>query len=1398
MSMVPRLRARATGGLLPIAVAAASSLIFAAGTAWGTVYTYENSTSASIPEVTTSDAACNTSGLAVTFSVPDSFTVATVSLGLNATHATRGQIRAILNAPGGSSFVMVAQTTNESDDTDDNYDIYLSPLSDGTNTNPRDDSSADPTAEPYYHRLVNVSSNFYAGNASGTWTLRICDRFAGTTGTFNRARLVLTSAATPTAVCTSRTSFDFCPGCATPPPDTSTPFPAGGITADNVTVTLTSTTLNNATPSARNFTQVNTQTGGEWGYYVDEWDAANGQAEQVQSEMLFALTPAVNDLQWQLMDMDRNSWEDYVRVRGLYGANEVRYSFAPSAAPSYQYNGEIVETDSNSQPADTYGNGTWNFSGPVSSVRTEYWAGDDFNNPNQQFIGVGAALFCAYDFGDAPTAYGPAGQLLGARTLYLGARPPDGEAVTPASPGVNADNDDANNPTGGTDDEDGVPSFPGADLAPGSTYTVPNITVTNATGAAATLCGWIDFDVNGQAGSGAFAADEGSCITIPASGSNASCTGSGSVFTCTMVWTVPADFVWNSSSTTYARFRVSNGTLTTSAFNDVAAGAPSTNPGEVEDYRIDAGTLPVTVARVESESDGGRLTVRWTTSTESANAFFQVWGRTADGAWHLLDRVPSQDPDSFEPRHYQTTVDGIGIEAIKVEDMSLFGDRREHGPFPVGVPAGEEPQGAPIDWAAVRDEAGLSPVGTLALPVAKASRRIGAMAAATAAREGLLLVREEGIQRVTHEDLLAAGIDLSGTRASDIAILDDGKAVARYVSAPATGFGPGSYVEFVARPALTLASPVDAFVIKVDRRKALAAVSFQATPGSLGTTATADRYHPDHEYGYGSPTDDPWYDQYLFALGSPASLTRTFDLPDLAGGKVSLDIAGWGYSEWPGEGQPDHHVVVTLNGRQIADDRFDGVSVWKRSVDVTGIATAAGNVLEVRLPGDTGFQFDLVAFEGYDARYTRQAVARSGRFQGSLAGWRSASIGGFPAGATVSVWRDNRGTAQRLEGTAQGGSVAAPPGFTLWAASSGAFLAPAIVAGVPTAQSSSNAQYLVIAHPAFADGLDDLLELRRGQGLSTEVVTVDEIYAANSDYVASPDAIRKFLKASLQRGHVKYVLLVGADTTDPWDHRGTGAVSFVPTSYLPYVQYVNYSPTDETLADTNGDGLAEVPIGRLPVRTPAELQAMVAKIVAFEGNGSGRSALLTSGASDTVGALPALNLAYAAKLAGWGPSLANADEVGAAAVHNAILAAINSGTPLVSFLGHSSVDAWDFNPVLRISDVTGFTNAGQPSLIAQWGCWNAYHVSPVTEALAVRMLRVPDVGAAAAIGATTLTSDASHQALGTLFFAQLDAGAATVGDAFQGAKRQLKQQGGMDDAILGMALLGDPAMRLPH
>ena len=104
------------------------------------------------------------------------------------------------------------------------------------------------------------------------------------------------------------------------------------------------------------------------------------------------------------------------------------------------------------------------------------------------------AAFTGFDFGDAPNSYRTLTSNGGAvhgidANIFLGATMPDGEIT--GAPSTNADADDLT----GTDDEDGITSFP-ALVTSATNYSV-NVTVTNNTGKTARLIGWIDFNKNG-------------------------------------------------------------------------------------------------------------------------------------------------------------------------------------------------------------------------------------------------------------------------------------------------------------------------------------------------------------------------------------------------------------------------------------------------------------------------------------------------------------------------------------------------------------------------------------------------------------------------------------------------------------------------------------------------------------------------------------------------------------------------------------------------------------------------------------------------------------------------------------------------------------------------------------
>lgn len=1400
-----------------VASAAALLLLGLAAPAAATVFQYDNTTSGTIPFVSTTVETApltecvspppGVSPLVRTFVVSDSFTVGSVAVGLNISHALRDEVVAVLESPTGTRAVLLNDTGFDSSD---NYDVLL--VANAETVGP-DDGDADTVAEPFYHRDVPAGglASFASESAAGTWTLTVCDDTTGTTGTLERARLVLDSASDVLAasVCSSSASYDWGSN------GHIQPFVSAAF--GDVTLSQVSTTdvFNNSVAGADFETRTSIQ-GGDTGYYAMAFDAepgdnpGDGGDESGAMITVFSFDPPVRDLAFSLLDVDflATGWEDYVKVEAEDASGNLLPYNAAAVDPSFtEQIGDQFEGDSDADTTEDLANVDYVVAGPVSQLRVEYFTGDSPEDPNLQVIGISDPSLCAYDYGDAPDSYstalaGGARHVLGARSLYLGVVAPDGESDGQPSAAASADGVE----------EDGVGSFPSADLQPGGTYTV-SVTATNQSGVPANLCGWIDFDLDGSPDDGTFESDEGACVVVPAAGgSNASCIeGASGVFACTVAFTVPADFVYVSDEPTFARFRVTTDPLGTGDF------AGRADDGEVEDYEVPANTLPVTLASFASQAGRGRLEVRWTTASETVNAGFRLYGRRPGGEWTELASTGSRAVGS-RPAEYELALASGGWSELALEDVDFRGRGRWHGPFAVGDLHGSEPEVREIDWSAVRRAAGLSSGGRAdgAGIAARDATRGAARPRGPAAAEGRLLVSEAGIQRVTYEQLRLAGIELAGVPAAQIAIRDRGAGVPRYVGGGGV-FGPGSFLEWVAEPALTLASPVDVFEVAVDPARAVPAVAGRRAPASAPPASHPAELvvDPDHAYGLASPIDDPWFDGSLYAQGGPVTAERDFDLPGLLAGPAELTVELWGSIDWPGAA-PDHHLVVHLNGVELDSVFFDGITPFTGRYDVSGLVLETGNVLELTAPGDTGYGLDLINREGFSVAYTAETRAVEGRWSGHPSAPGSYAVLGMPSGPAV-VWVDRGDRVVRQEAVVGGGKrasgtsgelVVPAGGAPAWVASESALRVPEIAAGLPAPAPPADAEYLIVVHPVFAGGIGDLVALQQGRGLSVEVVSVDSIWARGSDHAPDPAALRDFIADSAAGGRLRHVLLVGGDSYDPYDHLGLGSVSFIPTAYARFDELVSWVPSDALLADGDGDAIPDVAIGRLPARTPDELAAMIDKLWAWEQRRPvpfTPRAVLAAGRSDRNRDLAEVNDAFAARLSssappsviGSGPiGLAAVDDVGQPEARRRVLQAFDAGIPLISFVGHSSYGLWDFNPLLRWQDVAAMRNVGSPSLVTQWGCWNSYFVSPEVETLSDHLLVTPEVGAAGTIGSTTLTSASVHRVFGDRFFRTLAGGAETVGKALLTTQRELAAEGRPEEAVLGMILLGDPAMPL--
>lgn len=164
----------------------------AAGTAQ-TQTTYSNSTGGAI-----ADLSCNlpvASQLTRTFIVPTAYIVGDVDLGIFLDHTYRSDLRIFLTSPTGTTVSILPWTTNvqSGNNLNDLFDDEAATAI--TSHNGTVNDPLTPAPPPYSHsfRPANPLSAFDGQNASGTWSLRICDAVNADTGNFRRADLFITS-----------------------------------------------------------------------------------------------------------------------------------------------------------------------------------------------------------------------------------------------------------------------------------------------------------------------------------------------------------------------------------------------------------------------------------------------------------------------------------------------------------------------------------------------------------------------------------------------------------------------------------------------------------------------------------------------------------------------------------------------------------------------------------------------------------------------------------------------------------------------------------------------------------------------------------------------------------------------------------------------------------------------------------------------------------------------------------------------------------------------------------------------------------------------------------------------------------------------------------------------------
>ncbi|MEZ4771143.1 MAG: C25 family cysteine peptidase [Caldilineales bacterium] len=672
-----------------------------------------------------------------------------------------------------------------------------------------------------------------------------------------------------------------------------------------------------------------------------------------------------------------------------------------------------------------------------------------------------------------------------------------------------------------------------------------------------------------------------------------------------------------------------------------------------------------------------------------------------------------------------------------------------------------------------------------------------------------IVVEEPWLYRVTAAELAAAGFDLAGQDATQLALTVGGEPVAFSVE----GSGDAQALTFYGQPRASRYGIQNVYWLSKAQGDAetVSVATADATPGAGAPDTTfraSQRVEASTHYlSQITDSDDHWLWESLFA---PATYTVTFDLPGYAGGDADLSISLWGNSE--DRSDPDHSAVLRLNGETIGESTWDGKG-WKTLTETVSADNLlpAGNELAIELPGDTEAVVDMVYINQVEVSYDRELAAAAGeQLAFTLPGATDATVSGS-AGDDALLWDV---TDPRMP-VALTGTVAGTDGLRLRTAAGDALrtvvlapldalLSPAAVLpadGADLRDNPEGADYIAVAYPDFIPALQPLMDYRRSQGLRLTVASIDDVYDTFSHGAPDPAAIRDYMiyaRDNWSGPAPRFLLLVGDATYDYQGFLQDSTPNFVPT-YLLSTHFVGETASDNWFVSLNEENdLPDMAVGRIPAQTAQQVEDVVAKTLAYEsdttaGDWAGRALFVADNEQEGFQTI-ADNLAEDAL-----PASYQIDKVYLGASENPtaqIVQSMDDGVGLVTYVGHGSMNVWGKDKMFQISDTDALDNTRLPFLVTMT-CLVGYFHHPTATSMGEELLLNPKGGVVAALVPTSESLASDQTELATNVYGHLFSDAGTVGEAIMLGKRDLNlDRNLMQDLIETFTLLGDPALVL--
>lgn len=826
-------------------------------------------------------------------------------------------------------------------------------------------------------------------------------------------------------------------------------------------------------------------------------------------------------------------------------------------------------------------------------------------------------------------------------------------------------------------------------------------------------------------------------------------------------------------------------------------------------------------------AEKGGVQVEWTTASEAGTAGFNLsrWdGRTKsfvkvhDGLLPGLIHAPQGGT-------YRFVDEGAApgsVQTYLLEEVEVAGGGRRFGPF-TARPSWDKPQRS-VEAFEREPHAGLK----LAVPEEDALGEIRQVAEAArgAAVDGVhLTVRETGLYYLsaaqvaswfgeTLEDtqrLIGKGKLLLTRNGQTVAWYPDYFESSRIKNARGLFFYGETVDSLYTRDTVyRLRQDKDGMIMQEVAAAPAAAVSGGSFPESKPAEVDAfpaTAISPD-------PESDYWFWEFL--VGGDATFGHkvfTLDAPGLAPGAGSLTVNLQGATDTHVAGE--HRASVSLNGTVLGELQWQGIAPQQGTFPVPdGILQPAGNQIEVTATIGGGAPYSIQYVDGFRLGYPRTFAAAGDALAFTGGSNPTVTATGFSAPAVRLVDVSNPIRPRWLTGAAVEIDPAAPsggyrtsfvpsPAARYLAAGPGALKSPAAVRpwNAPGLLSNANrADVLIVVPVGFEAAAERLAALRRSQGLEALVVDLSQVADTFGQGVATPQAIKGFLRFAKQSWNVppRYVVLAGEGSLDYRNLQGYGDCVMPP---LMIQGEGGLFPADNRFADTTGDGLPDMALGRIPVLTPAEMNAYVDKILAYEGSGApawASNAVMLADTPDGAADFSSDSDRIAALLpAGSAVDRVYLSSLPLDTARAELLQGIQNGASWINYLGHGGLDRFSAGGLLTSADAAGLANGSRLPVVTAMTCTINRFAVPGVPSLGEILVKSATGGAAAVWGPSGLSYHGEARQLAEVFYRLISAPSGPGRRLGDSVVQSLAEYGGLggDGRMLDIYnLLGDPAL----